>query len=339
MALSYLRILALSLLALCALDVAFVFVHMSTSGGNDNNNHHNHASHFLGDPRHFSQKIAPSASDGGAGVTVAEEDATAATAAAPPPSDAKATIAYAVSITSCDGSSSNSLMMMQGAAILAHSIRLSSFRISSATAADPSSRSSSSTRGGSKYASVLYAFVLPEAESCSYDLRRLGYRVLIRDVPVNVSDIRNSQYREGVYKQSCCGPKEFLKLYSYTLTDYPIVVHLDLDTMVLKPMDDLFDAMIDDVDEGKGGGNNDSSIVARRRMPVMFNATLPKKIDAYFTRDYNMVNPGKEIVGMQGGFLIVRPNLQYFEEYKEIILEGNFVPGQGWDGKWGGFFG
>ena len=35
-----------------------------------------------------------------------------------------------------------------------------------------------------------------------------------------------------------------MKLYSYLLFDYPVVVHLDLDTLVLRPMDDLFDFMV-----------------------------------------------------------------------------------------------
>ena len=46
-------------------------------------------------------------------------------------------------------------------------------------------------------------------------------------------------------KSGCCGDKEFLKLYSYTLVDYPIVVQLDLDSLIVQPLDDLFDAMFD----------------------------------------------------------------------------------------------
>ena len=76
------------------------------------------------------------------------------------------------------------------------------------------------------------------------------------------------------------GEKEYLKLYSYLLLDYPVVVHLDLDTLVLKPMDDVFDIMTDPFysrtkfkhhsmwkeEEGRNG-----------------------LVDFVFTRDYNMV--------------------------------------------------
>jgi len=35
----------------------------------------------------------------------------------------------------------------------------------------------------------------------------------------------------------------------------------------------------------------------------------------------------------------VRPNLDYFEEYRQLILEGNFVQYSGWANKYGGYFG
>lgn len=37
----------------------------------------------------------------------------------------------------------------------------------------------------------------------------------------------------------CCGADEFIKLHAYTLTDFHRVVHLDADTLVLHPMDEL----------------------------------------------------------------------------------------------------
>ena len=37
----------------------------------------------------------------------------------------------------------------------------------------------------------------------------------------------------------CCGADEFIKLHAYTLTEYHRVVHLDADTLILHPMDEL----------------------------------------------------------------------------------------------------
>ena len=57
-------------------------------------------------------------------------------------------------------------------------------------------------------------------------------------------------------------------------------------------------------------------------------------------RDYNMAPVGKEHVCIQGGFFVVRPNRTVFEEYLEIILEGDYRGGSGWGGLgWGGTYG
>ena len=66
---------------------------------------------------------------------------------------------------------------------------------------------------------------------------------------------------------------------------------------------------------------------------VMYKKSLPtntKSIAAYFTRDYNMINPGHKHVGVQGGFLIVKPNVNAINEYIAIVLKGKFANGDGW---------
>ena len=122
----------------------------------------------------------------------------------------------------------------------------------------------------------------------------------------------------------CCQEKEYLKLYAYTLIEFPVVVHLDLDSLILQPFDDLYDSMIDG-DNGK--------------LPIMHNSTAPTDIQAFYTKDYNMIRPGHPHPGVQGGFIVIKPNLDYFEEYRQTILEGDFKSGAGWGGKWGGYFG
>ena len=52
------------------------------------------------------------------------------------------------------------------------------------------------------------------------------------------------------------------------------------------------------------------------------------------------VNPGGEkYAGVQGGFLVIRPSEAAFEEYVDIVLEGDYREGRGWGGKYGYFFG
>jgi hypothetical protein len=228
---------------------------------------------------------------------------------------AKAVIAYAVSITACN----NPRDLKDGAAVLKHSIHLSSIRNPNST---------------SKYDYHLVAFIHPNATRCESTLERLGYQIDIRDTPVDVTQIKNnSDMVRRVIKSGCCGEKEFLKLYSFTLLDYPVVVHLDLDTAILRPLDDLFDVMLLPAN-------------ATKHIPAaMWTTNVTHPVNAFFTRDYPMINPGRKgvkTIGMQGGFFVVRPDLSVFDEFCSIIMSGQFYPGPGWGGpklRYGGYFG
>ena len=222
------------------------------------------------------------------------------------------TIAYCISVTSCgekvDG-------ITEGAAVLAHSIRRQKSQ-------------------GSRYDAKLYAFVHPVAKHCAADkLQRLGYQVEIRETPINATKIKGEFLRRTIQIRGCCQEKELLKLYAYTLSE-PVAVHLDVDFLILKPLDKLFDAII--------GGVQSSSLLDSKDIEFGGddqNVTIPSKVDAFFTRDYNLSNRGKK-AGMQGGFFVVRPDISVFEEYKSIILEGDHRRGSGWAGQGhGGYYG
>lgn len=133
----------------------------------------------------------------------------------------KQTIAYLTSVTACPPEKRRSFI--DAAGVLKHSIHL--------------------VTSESRYDYKMYAFVHPNALDCQVDLEQIGYTVLVRNTPVQIEEIRNEKYRQRLMnpKAGCCQEKEFLKLYSYTMHDYPVVVHLDLDVMILRPMDDLFD--------------------------------------------------------------------------------------------------
>lgn len=79
----------------------------------------------------------------------------------------------------------------------------------------------------------------------------------------------------------CCTgiTQELIKLEALTFTQYPIVVHLDLDVILLKPIDVLFDVMLDE----SGDIAKYSQMLDKTLMWP--NKTLPEKVDAFFTRD------------------------------------------------------
>ena len=95
-----------------------------------------------------------------------------------------------------------------------------------------------------------------------------------------------------------------LKLYAWTLTDYHRVVHLDMDSLVLQNMDELFS----------------------------LSASL------VYTCDYNMMGRKRKdgVCAVQGGFVIVRPSYEIFDGMVNVVKEGNFIQGRAseWVGGW-----
>jgi len=246
-------------------------------------------------------------------------------------------IAYAISISSCNTTTTT---LFDGAAVLQHSIRTKAAAASS-----------------SKYTNFDFvALVHPDAvECCRYDLETLlGFRLLVRDVPVEVTEIRGDYLRNNIEHNGCCGEKELLKLYSYTLTDYDLVVHLDLDVIVLQPLDSIFDLLLssssspssswNDNHEKKNDLNtniiinpNNNTIGLQWPLPT---TTTTTSIDAAFTLDYAMVPPIRKYKPVQGGLLILKPSLAVFEALVSIVREGDFQQHKGWGGiRVGPFYG
>jgi hypothetical protein len=229
-------------------------------------------------------------------------------------------IAYAVSITGCGHDP-----ITEGAAVLYHSIHRSSIH--------------GSLNG--KYDYMMYAIYHPSAKECAMSLRDLNYTLLERDTPIQVKDIQKEYLRTKIVSNGCCGEKELIKLEAYTLIQHPIVVHLDLDTLIVQPMDTIFDFMLHHPTYDNINPIQQQTLQQKVKDLIMWpNKPLPNRpINAMFTYDYNMVNPLVRYKPVQGGLLILRPNIQVYEEFKQIISQGDFRDGSGWGGKVGSFYG
>jgi hypothetical protein len=224
----------------------------------------------------------------------------------PSPTTTKGLVAYALSFTQCPATGTSMLEVRDAPAVLAHSVHSQT----------------------SAYQYHLIAFVHPLALNCTQHLQSLGYQVQVLPEPVTIEEIQTGKYRRRVQKKGCCGIREFMKLYAYNLIDYEAVVHLDGDVIILKPLDELFDAI----------HNNDVSGVA-----TLYNTTsIPDRVDFLYTRDYVQMSklatdPHK--YGVQGGFFVVRPNTTIFSEMIGMIREGNFGR-RGWgEMQYGGYYG
>jgi hypothetical protein len=185
----------------------------------------------------------------------------------------------------------------------------------------------------SQYSYQMYALVHAEG-GCDAQLpllRRLGYIPLVYHTPVDIQSINNEWYKQHVEGENCCGSKEFIKLYAYTLMEYPVVVHWDLDVAVLKPMDDLYDAMLYDQNSERGRAARQKLHLQRPQYQ-----TLPDRIDAFFTRDVTSSAPWEAVQAVQGGFVVARPSKEIFQMYRQFILEANYTKGRGPTSGWGG---
>jgi hypothetical protein len=226
-------------------------------------------------------------------------------------------IAHVISLITCK-KASRVKGFLDALSILRHSIHQNSVH---------------NAQSGSKYSYQMYAILHPDGGCLEHAslLERLGYISLIKPTPVNISAIvTNDWYRDHVEQENCCGSAEFIKLYAYTLTEHPVTVHWDLDVAVLKPLDDLYDAIIYDKNSATGSA-------ARARLQVQHpTQPLPDRIDAFFTRDVTSSFPWEPVQAVQGGFVVSRPDLQTLRRYQDFIMEANYTPGRGPTSGWGG---
>lgn len=227
-------------------------------------------------------------------------------------------IAYVVTLTGCGDSKRYTRadamnLVGQGAAVLRHSVQLAH-------------------SVSNKYDFEMYALVHPAAKACSETMEKLGYTTLVRNTPFDRADIQKEFLREHIDGASCCGAKEYIKLYAYTLARHPVAVVLDLDSLVLKPLDDLFDALLAPPSSPYDWAASSIPIHREEGTATNNSSSPPRTVEAFYTRDYNMVNSGV-LAGVQGGFLVVKPSERVFSEYIDIVLEGDFREGRGWGGK------
>ncbi|GKY98801.1 hypothetical protein MPSEU_000836300 [Mayamaea pseudoterrestris] len=235
------------------------------------------------------------------------------------PSDAKEPIkiAHVTSIIICKNEA-RVRGMMDALAVLRHSIHENSVH------AHPNS----------KYSYQMYAIL--HEDNCNTPqiltlLKQLGYIALIKPTPVNVSAVRTDWYSTHVEGENCCGSAEFIKLYAYTLMNHPIYVHWDLDTAVLQPLDDLYDAILFDKDSPQG-----QAARSRIRVQRPHVQKIPDRIDAFLTRDVTSATPWEKVQAVQGGFIVARPSLEHFEQYLDMIRHTEYFRGRGGTSGWGG---
>ena len=202
----------------------------------------------------------------------------------------------------------------------------------------------------------MYVIVHEDAIECSSILKDVGYELIIVKKPIEESEIKGDFLRKNIRKEWCCGIDEFIKLYAYDLRGgsrssrggssdgpksgsnnnnslEPIIVHVDIDFLFLKPMDNIYDSILYDKDSPEGK-------LARSKLELELrinNTTDPlptKQIGAFITRDWAQVHAGRKPL-FQAGFMVVKRNPQITQELFNIIREGNYSGGWQRENGWG----
>eukprot|EP00611_Tribonema_gayanum_P001807 TRINITY_DN1131_c0_g2_i2.p1 TRINITY_DN1131_c0_g2~~TRINITY_DN1131_c0_g2_i2.p1 ORF type:complete len:368 (-),score=122.56 TRINITY_DN1131_c0_g2_i2:1084-2187(-) len=148
------------------------------------------------------------------------------------------------------------------------------------------------------------AFVDPSVRAERRDpLGALGWRVLERGVPLDIAQIEGEKLRNRIDKSGCCGASELIKLWAFSLTEYYRVLHLDVDALMLQPVDEL----------------------------------IARDVELVYTTDVKMA-PNAHNMPVQGGFLLCRPSQATFDELVGIVKKGDWAPNVGWARSGIGFF-
>jgi len=223
-------------------------------------------------------------------------------------------IAYAISLIKCEDKQTSTAGLIDAALVLRHSVHMQSIR---------------NEKSGSRYDYQMYAIVHVDAVKCSSILKAVGFTTIIAETPINQTEIKGEHLRNTIHREWCCGHHEFIKLQAFNLVQHPAVVHVDIDFLFLKPMDALYDAIIFDKNSPEGKAARSQIQMERPE------EDMPEKINAFITRDWPQVRPGR-IPGYQAGFIVLRPDPAIPKELYEIILEGNYTKGNSRENGWGG---
>ena len=262
------------------------------------------------------------------------------------PESSSSSVAYAVTITSCLALNDK---VLHGAAVVAGMVQ----NISSM----PTNRYPNYT---------LYAFVNPSRvlPDCVQILQRLNYTVWSRSNPVQLEQPSSSSwrsphyayYRKSVNRNGCCGAAEFYKLWSYDLVQHDAVVHVDLDVVLLQPLNDALDVLIHQSIPALQrlhllARERHQFRVAAKSQQQQQQQLLLEPLQAYIVRDYSAItslqslyqlrpnlksntytHKDYRILPVQGGFFVVKPNRTVLQELVEIVHRGHYTR----TGAWGG---
>lgn len=152
--------------------------------------------------------------------------------------------------------------------------------------------------------------------------------------PPNFFGAHSTDPSELLWQTGCCGDKELIKFEAFLLTEHPVVILMDMDMLVLKPLDDVVDLILH---------NNPHPEIAMRHLQNTSGSdgsnVATGDIWLLYVHDYFMTKPPYLVNPSQGGFAILKPNRSIYSEIQQIVLKGDFHDSLGWGNATGTFWG
>ena len=245
--------------------------------------------------------------------------------------DTSNTIAYVVPLWNCKDKA-----LTDAAITLRHSIHLQSKR-----STPDNTRSKGSVF--SVYDYHMYALVLDTAASTCPDqlqiMTQLGYTVVTVANPVEKSKIRSEPLQQFMGKEKGQTMKDYIQLQAHVVVKEDVMVVLELDTLVLKPLDPLFDAILNTSNTARQQIHLEPSTTATAEATTALPPTTShSRIDAFFVRDYPHTGYNRTPVVMVPGFWVARRDPTIVKQALDVIYKPNIYkqgndPTSGWGEK------
>mmetsp|Transcript_28762 Transcript_28762/g.43906 ORF Transcript_28762/g.43906 Transcript_28762/m.43906 type:complete len:651 (+) Transcript_28762:115-2067(+) len=204
--------------------------------------------------------------------------------------------------------------------------------------------SARSPASGSKFDYEMVALVHLHVESCSAGtnrsalLERLGWRVEVVREPIHINNVKDSFLRKHAPQSvdARVGMREMIRLYAFKMIDYQITVLIEPTTWLLRPLDGIFDAMLNGVREHPWVKSHEKSIVRDTFYPngtILSDRNLPENVDIMFSRDYSSLSHKSWTTGISLAFVVIKPSLRLYNRLLATYQKTSYNPDHGWDSK------
>ncbi len=169
-------------------------------------------------------------------------------------------------------------------------------------------------------------------------LMDMGYKVHVVREPIHQVDIRNIHLQRHAPHNNgpLVGMKEMIRLYAFTLEQYPIVTLVEFLTWMVHPPDAMYDVLLNGPRSHKFLESHPDHVVLETFYPngtIIAATELPREVDVIFARNYASLGKDQWSANINLSFLPIRPSKKIFKELISTYQSTEYDEKWGWDHK------